>query len=86
MKYLNIQFRLKNGKVCPFELNGRFSGTTGIISNVFNAPEMAIRELILKENISPLLHSEKFYVMRYYEEVFATQEQRDKLIARSKND
>jgi carbamoyl-phosphate synthase large subunit len=86
MKYLNIQFRLKNGKVCPFELNGRFSGTTGIISNVFNAPEMAIKELILKENISPFLHSEKFYVMRYYEEIFATEEQREKLLARSKND
>jgi len=84
MKYLNIQFRLKNGKVCPFELNGRFSGTTGIISNVFNAPEMAIKELVLKQKISPFLHSEKFYVMRYYEEIFATQDQREKLLARSK--
>tara|TARA_R110000824_G_C15194338_1_gene675093 strand:+ start:918 stop:1886 length:969 start_codon:yes stop_codon:yes gene_type:complete len=86
MKYLNIQFRLKNGKVCPFELNGRFSGTTGIISHVFNAPEMAIKELVLKENISPFLHNKKFYVMRYYEEIFTTQEQREDLIARSKND
>jgi carbamoyl-phosphate synthase large subunit len=86
MKYLNIQFRLKNGKVCPFELNGRFSGTTGIISNVFNAPEMAIKELVLKESILPLSHSKKFYVMRYYEEIFITQEQREKLLTRSKND
>ena len=86
MKYLNIQFRLKNNKVCPFELNGRFSGTTGIISNVFNAPEMAIRELILKENITPSLHGEKFYVMRYYEEIFATEEQRKSILTRSKND
>ena len=86
MKYLNIQFRLKNGKVCPFELNGRFSGTTGIICNVFNAPEMAIKELVLKENVSPRLHNRKFYVMRYYEEVFVTQEQREKLLKRSKND
>ena len=84
MKYLNIQFRLKNGKVCPFELNGRFSGTTGIISNVFNAPEMAIKELVLKQKISPFLHGKKFYVMRYYEEIFATQDQREKLLSRSK--
>jgi len=86
MKYLNIQFRLKNGKVCPFELNGRFSGTTGIISNVFNAPEMAIKELVLKKNVSPFLHSKKFYVMRYYEEIFSTQEQREELLNRSKDD
>ena len=86
MKYLNIQFRLKNGKVCPFELNGRFSGTTGIISNVFNAPEMAVRELVLKENIVPHLHGNKFYVMRYFEEIYATEEQRNNLLARSKND
>jgi carbamoyl-phosphate synthase large subunit len=85
VKYLNIQFRLKNGKVCPFELNGRFSGTTGIISRVFNAPEMAVRELVLKENISPSLHNEKFRVMRYYEEIFATEPQRSELLNRSKN-
>ena len=70
--------------MCPFELNGRFSGTTGIIGNVFNAPEMAIRELVLKENVFPFLHSRKFYVMRYYEEIFATQEQREDLLTRSK--
>ena len=86
MKYLNIQFRLKNGRVCPFELNGRFSGTTGIISNVFNAPEMAVKELVLKENIAPHLHSDKFYVMRYFEEIYTTEEQRNNLLARSKND
>ena len=86
MKYLNIRFRLKNKKVCPFELNGRFSGTTGIICNVFNAPEMAIKELVLKENVSPRLHNKKFHVMRYYEEIFTTPEQREKLVARSKND
>ena len=44
IKYLNIQARLFNNEVYIFEFNGRFSGTTGIISIVFNAPEMFIRE------------------------------------------
>ena len=83
LKYLNIQFRIKNEDVCPFELNGRFSGTTGIISKVFNAPEMAIRELIMKEKIRPVVNNEIFYVMRYYEEIYASKEQRKNLTNRS---
>jgi carbamoyl-phosphate synthase large subunit len=82
LKYINVQFRLKNGSVCPFELNGRFSGTTGIISKVFNAPEMAIREKILNEKIEPAPNDEAFYVMRFYDEIYASETQRQELINR----
>lgn len=83
LNYVNIQFRLKDGLPCPFEFNGRFSGTTGIISRVFNAPEIWLRENILKEYVEPCQNVEKFYVMRYCEEVYATEEQVASLIERS---
>ncbi|MCP4049669.1 MAG: ATP-grasp domain-containing protein [bacterium] len=85
MTYLNIQSRDKGGVLYPFEFNGRFSGTTGIISRVFNAPEMYIREKILKEKIPIITSEEKFYVMRYYEELYVTPEQMNQLKERSKN-
>jgi carbamoyl-phosphate synthase large subunit len=84
LKYLNVQFRMKEGNVYPFELNGRFSGTTGIISKVFNAPEMAVRETILSEEIKPINNREKFYVMRYYDEIYTTSKEREELIKRSR--
>ena len=84
MKYLNIQFRVHNNKIYPFELNGRFSGTTGIISRVFNAPEYFIRERLLNEKIEYKENNEIFHAMRYYEEIYTNQENVDKLIKRSK--
>ena len=75
---------MKEGNVYPFELNGRFSGTTGIISKVFNAPEMAVRETILSEEIKPINNREKFYVMRYYDEIYTTSKEREELIKRSR--
>ena len=68
----------------PLELNGRFSGTTGIISRIFNAPEFFIRERLLKENIEYRKNNEIFHVMRYYEELYANQEKVDSLLKRSK--
>jgi len=86
LNYVNIQFRLKDGLPCPFEFNGRFSGTTGIISRVFNAPEIWLRENILNEYVSPYKNAQKFYVMRYAEEIYATEEQIKSLVERSKDD
>ena len=86
LKYLNVQFRLKDGLPCPFEFNGRFSGTTGIISKIFNAPEMYIREVALKQKLDKVDNSEKFYVMRYYEEIYATEEDTKLLAKRSRDD
>lgn len=84
MKYINIQSRERNGILYPFEFNGRFSGTTGIISRIFNAPEMYIREKVLQESLSEVKNTEKFFVMRYYEEIYASQAEVAGLSARSK--
>tara|TARA_R110000824_G_scaffold119818_1_gene274190 strand:+ start:6670 stop:7647 length:978 start_codon:yes stop_codon:yes gene_type:complete len=86
LKYLNIQFRLKNNLPCPFEFNGRFSGTTGIIGRVFNAPEMYIRELVLNQHIDKIDSYEKFYVMRYYEEIYASEKDISLLLKRGTDD
>ena len=84
LTYVNIQFKLKNKLPCPFEFNGRFSGTTGIMSRVFNAPDMWIRENLLNEQVTMYTNINKFYVMRYAEEIYTTQEEIKKLIERSR--
>jgi carbamoyl-phosphate synthase large subunit len=86
LNYVNIQFKLKGGIPCPFEFNGRFSGTTGIISRVFNAPEIWLRENIMNEYVEPCTNEDKFYVMRYAEEIYASEEEVNSLIDRSQND
>lgn len=84
IKYLNIQSKLVNGKFVPFEFNGRFSGTTGIISRVFNAPEMYIREVYLNEKINRTYNDETFHVMRFYDEVYTDNDSMEKLKNRSR--
>lgn len=83
MKYLNIQSMRRGNELVPFEFNGRLSGTTAMVSRVFNAPEMFIRERILGERIARVDNPVRFVAMRYYEEVYATPEQVDALLARS---
>ena len=86
LDYVNIQFRLKNDLPCPFEFNGRFSGTTGMISRIFNAPEMWLKENLLGESLPVFDNKEKFCVMRYAEEIYATQEEIESLVNRGVND
>lgn len=81
--YWNIQAMLRGKTLVPFEFNGRFSGTTGIISRVFNAPEMAIREYVLKERLEYTDTSEAFTVMRFFEEIYTDERQLDALKQRS---
>lgn len=83
MKYLNIQSMRRGNELVPFEFNGRLSGTTAMVSRVFNAPEMFIRERILGERIARVDNPVRFVAMRYYEEAYATPEQIDALLARS---
>jgi len=48
----NFQFRISEGKIKVFEINGRFSGTTPLRMHAgFNEVEMCIRYLLLGENI-----------------------------------
>lgn len=72
LKYVNIQSRKVGDRLVPFEFNGRFSGTTGIVSRVFNGPEMLVREWLMNEAVPRVESTEEFVAMRYYEEVFTT--------------
>jgi hypothetical protein len=83
LKYVNIQSRRVNDSLVPFEFNGRFSGTTGIISRVFNAPELVIKEWLLGQTVPPASSEEQFVAMRYYEEVYATPDDLQELEERS---
>ena len=83
LKYLNIQARRIGGRFYIFEFNGRLSGTTGVISRIFNAPEMAIRELVLGEKLEKVENDEIFVMMRYNEEIYASLEDIEKLKERS---
>jgi carbamoyl-phosphate synthase large subunit len=62
---LNIQCRFVDGKVFPFEINPRFSGTTSLRALVgFNEPDILIRKYLLKEEISQHFVYSKGYVVR----------------------
>jgi carbamoyl-phosphate synthase large subunit len=84
MQYLNIQAVYDNKKLLPFEFNGRLSGTTGAMRQIFNVPEMFIKEYILKEYITPNKNKEKIFFTRYNEEIIYTQSDIDNLKVRSK--
>ncbi|NPA81885.1 MAG: ATP-grasp domain-containing protein [Epsilonproteobacteria bacterium] len=83
LKYLNIQARKIGGKFYIFEFNGRLSGTTATVSRVFNAPEMAIRELVLNERVERSESDEMFVMMRYHEEIYTDLEKIENLHKRS---
>jgi carbamoyl-phosphate synthase large subunit len=51
---LNIQCRLVDGRVCVFEINPRFSGTTSLRAMVgFNEPDTLVRAHVLGHRIEP---------------------------------
>jgi len=64
LPYLNIQSMKVGEKLIPFEFNGRFSGTTGMISKVFNGPELYIREHVLNQQIEPVVSTLSFIASR----------------------
>lgn len=67
---LNVQLMLTDGGAIPFELNSRFSGTTGVRAHFgFNEPEMALRSFFYKE-VVPAPEIRVGVAMRYHEEVF----------------
>ena len=62
---INIQCRLWNGNVYPFEINPRFSGTTSLRAIVgYNEPDILIRHHLLGEPITPHFPYRKGYIMR----------------------
>lgn len=68
---LNIQCRLFKGKVYPFEINPRFSGTTYIkaLAGV-NEPELFIRKYILNEDIPNNIQPTTGLALRGLQEIF----------------
>lgn len=51
---LNVQCRLVDGDVVPFEINPRFSGTTSLRAMVgYNEPDVLIRRHVLEERVEP---------------------------------
>jgi carbamoyl-phosphate synthase large subunit len=62
---INIQCRYCDGKVYPFEINPRFSGTTSLRAMVgYNEPDILIRHHILGEQITQHFSYYKGYIMR----------------------
>jgi len=49
---VNVQFRIHSGRVVPFEINGRFSGTTPLRALAgFNEVEIVIRHVLFGEPV-----------------------------------
>lgn len=83
MKYVNIQAMLVDGTLIPFEFNGRLSGTTEMISRVFNPPELFIRERILGHEIQHSENNHPFIAVRHQSVFYLTQDQIDQVVTRS---
>lgn len=70
---LNVQLRVVNGKVMPFEINPRFSGSTSArAANGWNAPEFYIRRYIMNDinAESSLRMNSKGFAIKCYEEKY----------------
>lgn len=68
---LNIQCRLVNGTVYPFEINPRFSGTTYIRALAgINEPDLMIRKYVLKKSTPERIVPKNGVVLRGLQEFF----------------
>jgi carbamoyl-phosphate synthase large subunit len=62
---INIQCRLVDGRVIPFEINPRFSGTTSLRAMAgYNEPDVLIRRDVLGETIEPNFPYREMTIMR----------------------
>ncbi len=62
---INIQCRFIDGKVVPFEINPRFSGTTSLRAMVgYNEPDTLIRRDIMGEKILPDFYFKQAVILR----------------------
>lgn len=78
-KYLNVQAMRRGNELVPFELNGRLSGTTAMVSRVFNAPEMFIRERVLGERLYRVTSKQEFVALRFLDEIYVSPAQINEL-------
>lgn len=66
---VNIQCRFVDGKVMPFEINPRFSGTTSLRAMAgYNEPDVLIRRDVLGESIQPHFEYDSCVIMRGLQE------------------
>jgi carbamoyl-phosphate synthase large subunit len=84
-QYLNVQGKFDGKNFHIFELNGRLSGTTFMVSRVFNAPELFIRENVLGETVARASNPDLFIAMRTLEEFFISKSEYDQVILRINN-
>lgn len=71
---INIQCRLVNGVVMPFEINPRFSGTTSLRAMAgYNEPDVLVRRELLGEVIETHFQYDECVIMRRLQEVKAQQ-------------
>jgi carbamoyl-phosphate synthase large subunit len=62
---VNIQCRLVEGRIFPFEINPRFSGTTSLRAMVgYNEPDVLVRRDVLGEAIEPRFSYRSTVIMR----------------------
>lgn len=67
--YLNIQFGLVNGIPHVFDLNPRFSGSTGVFSEVFNGPHLLAQKYFSGAMPTFICADKYFESVRYYEDM-----------------
>jgi carbamoyl-phosphate synthase large subunit len=76
---VNLQFRVHKGRVVPFEINARFSGTTPLREYAgFNEVEMVVRYVLENKPVEqPPIRS--VVILRHLSETIVTQEQVDSI-------
>ncbi|MTV15202.1 MULTISPECIES: ATP-grasp domain-containing protein [Bradyrhizobium] len=66
---VNVQCRVVDGAVIPFEINPRFSGTTSLRAMVgYNEPDVLIRRDVFGESIAPRFPYREAMILRGLEE------------------
>lgn len=84
---MNIQCRRVDGRLCLFEINPRFSGTTPLRAlGGWNEPEILMRRHILGELTEPQVPSGSLRIGRRLEEVIITEEQQGEQACRIQTD
>lgn len=68
--HLNVQFFIdRNNKIVPFELNGRFSGTSGTYHSIINFAHLYIMNRIYGHASSRIKNDKIFKMIRYTEDI-----------------
>jgi carbamoyl-phosphate synthase large subunit len=66
---VNVQCRVVDGNVIPFEINPRFSGTTSLRAMAgYNEPDILIRRDVMGENIEPRFPYREMTILRGLQE------------------